>query len=460
MKTRPTAFLLIIGILLALPSNVMASDSLETFSITLNDAQKAAEKNSNALESAQYLLQAAEAQANSASSSLYPRADLNGNYFYQTHVPTQTSASSTVKMGDNENYSFGPIISYTLFDGGKTINNAKSSRLNAQSKQQNLFAQKRDLSYLVNLTYARVQLYATNLALTLDSLKLSQNQSVDIDLRYKVGTASRLDHISAHKEMLSYKLLFYKAQNDLASALRDLFALTGETRAYNTGRPLPSKIASDLPKDIDAPTLLIAVDPLEMTLTTLSSNQDQLAPPGEETPQIKSLSLLAQSSQMAAKSQRGANGPKLSVFAESRTAYPDSSKQEQYNNNIFSIGISLPLWDWKKNSSLAEKYLNEAKAEEKKKAQKLSDMTRDHNKAADAVGSLESQLLISQDSTKEAAEIASLTYHSYTAGKATFLEVQSANLRLMDAHVNTAKIEYNLVNKLAEMEYLSGIQAQ
>ena len=363
-------------------------------------------------------------------------------------------------MGANDNYSVGPVVSYTLFDGGKTRNNTQSARLNADAKEQDVASQKRDIRHLVSLTYARVQLYATNLAMTMDSLKLSQGQSADIDLRFKVGTASKLDKISAHKEMLNYKLLFYQAQNDLASALRDLFAIINDPRAYNTGRPLPSEIASSLPKDIDAPTLLIAVDPLETTLTTLSSSQDQLAPPGEETPQIKSLALLAQSSQMAAKSQRGANGPKLSVFAESRTAYPDSSKQDQYNNNIFSVSVSLPLWDTNQNRSLAKKYLNEAKAEEKIKAQKLSDMTRDHNKATDAIGSLESQLLISRDSTQEAAEIARLTYHSYTAGKSTFLEVQSANLRLMDAHVNTAKIVYNLVNKLAEMEYLSGTQAQ
>jgi len=459
MKILAIPLLLIACGLLSTPQ-VMADTPPETFSLTLKAAQEMAEKSSNALESSRYILEAAKAQSVATSSSLYPRADLNGNYFYQTHVPTQTSAGSSVPMGDNDNYSVGPVVSYTLFDGGKTRNNTQSARLNADAKEQDVASQKRDVRHLVSLTYARVQLYATNLAMTMDSLKLSQGQSADIDLRFKVGTASKLDKISAHKEMLNYKLLFYQAQNDLASALRDLFAIINDPRAYNTGRPLPSEIASSLPKDIDAPTLLITVDPLETTLTMLSSSQDQLAPPGEETPQIKSLALLAQSSQMAAKSQRGANGPKLSVFAESRTAYPDSSKQDQYNNNIFSVSVSLPLWDTNQNRSLVKKYLNEAKAEEKIKAQKLSDMTRDHNKATDAIGSLESQLLISRDSTKEAAEIASLTYHSYTAGKSTFLEVQSVNLRLMDARVNTAKIEYNLVNKLAEMEYLSGTQAQ
>lgn len=459
MKILVIPFLLIGYSLLTTPP-AMADTTPETFSLTLKNAQKMAEENSNAIESSRYILEAAKAQAIASSSSLYPRADFNGNYFYQTHIPTQTFAGSNVKMGANDNYSIGPVVSYTLFDGGKAKNNTRSARLNADAKQQDVLSQKRDIRHSVSLTYARVQLYASNLAMTMDALKLSQGQSADIDLRFKVGTASKLDKISAHKEMLNYKLLFYQAQNDLASSLYDLFALTGETKTYNTRRPLPRELASNLAKDIDVPTLLITIDPLETTLTKLSSNQHQFASPGGETPQIKSLSLLAQSSQMASKSQDAANKPKFSISAESRTAYPDSSKQEQYNNNIFSVSVSLPLWDANQNRSLAKKYLNEAKAQEKIKAQKISDMTRDHNKATAAIGNLESQLLISQDSTKEAAEIASLTYHSYTAGKATFLEVQSANLRLMDARVNTAKIEYNLVTQLTEIEYLSGTQTQ
>jgi len=456
MKTSISSFFLI-GMLLVLPLKVMAVGEPETFSITLDDAQKAAEKNSNALQSAQYLLEAAKSQAVSASSSLYPRADLNGNYFYQTHVPTQTLGGSATNIGTNDNYSVGPVISYTLFDGGKTINNAKSAHLNAEAKEQDVLSQKRDLAYSVSLTYARVQLYATNLALTMDALKLAQNQSADIDLRFNVGTSSRLDQISAHKEMLNYKLLFHQAQNDLAAALQDLFALIDEkTKSSLTARPLPAGLESNLPKDVETPTLLIAVDPLDNTLTIESSQRDSLLPPGETTPQIKSLSLAAKSSEKTAQSQRGANWPQLNLSAESRTGYPDFISPTSYNNNIFSVGFSLPIWDWEQNSGLADKYLNEAKSQEKKKAQKFTDILRDNTKAADAITSLEDQQEISETASREAEEIARLTYQSYTAGKSTYLEVQSANLKLVQARVNTAEIEYALINRINEMKYLSG----
>lgn len=454
MKKPLIPFLLICQALVFSPI-VMGESAPETISLTLLNAQQAAEKNSDSLESAMLLLEAAKAQATSVSSSLYPRLDLNGNYFYQTHVPTQASAGSSIRMGDNDNYSVGPVLSYTLFDGNKIRNNNKSARLRADAKEQDLLAQKRELKHFVNLTYARVQLYATNLALTMDALKLSQGQSIDIDLRFNVGTASKLDQISAHKEMLNYKLLFYQAQNDLASALRDLLALTGEKKTYRTERPLPSKLASELPKEIDAPTLLISIDPLASTLTAFSSTLEQIAPPGELTPHIKSLSLSARSLHMSFRSQRGANWPKINLSAESRTAYPDSSKEEQYNNNIFAVRVSLPLWDAKQNRGLAEKYLNESKAEEHKRAQVLSDMTRDHIKALDAISNLRSQQAISQETCHEAEEISRLTYHAYTAGRSTFLEVQSSNLKLMQARVTTAKIEYDLINKIATMEYLS-----
>lgn len=451
------AALITTGLILMPAAPAAAGDSPAVFSLTLADAQQKAEQHSSRLQASRFLLEAARAQAASAGSPRYPRADLNGQYFYQTHVPTQATAAGTeVEMGDNHNYSAGPVIRYTLFDGGQTGKNAQSARLSAEAREQEHRSLRREIRYSLNLAYARVELAATKLALTTDALRLALDQSADIDLRSRVGTASQLDRIAAHKEMLNYRLLFYRSQNELAAALRDLFALTGETAQIDTERPLPDTVVDRLPEGLEPPTLLTAFESLEDTLQYFNAVRDASASPGEDTPMVRSLDLYSRSALKAAEGQKGAAWPKLGLSAESRIAYPDLSKKDDYTNNIFSVNVSMPIWDARLNRSLSDKYLNEARAQENQKAQLLSDLARDHAKSSDAIASLGSQLGVSRAAGREAEEIARLTYLSYTAGRSTLLEVQSANLKMMEARVQTAGIQYELISRMAEMEYRSG----
>ena len=48
-----------------------------------------------------------------------------------------------------------------------------------------------------------------------------------------------------------------------------------------------------------------------------------------------------------------------------------------------------------------------------------------------------------------------LTYQSYKAGKIRYLDVQDANLKLLEAEVIYAQIESSLLNEIAMLDYLN-----
>ena len=56
---------------------------------------------------------------------------------------------------------------------------------------------------------------------------------------------------------------------------------------------------------------------------------------------------------------------------------------------------------------------------------------------------------------QESQQIEKLTYDTYRGGRARFLYVQSANLRLLEAQVNAAEIDHQILEQTANLEYLS-----
>ena len=63
--------------------------------------------------------------------------------------------------------------------------------------------------------------------------------------------------------------------------------------------------------------------------------------------------------------------------------------------------------------------------------------------------------MICGENINEAQEVERLTYQSYRAGKSRLLDVQDANLKLLEAQVSAAQIDSEILNEMAILAYLS-----
>ena len=424
------------------------------YSLTLSQAESAALIHSSGLKSQQALIDAAQSQQLAADSLREPKLSVDATYYYQTHVSSKTLGSlGTFTFGDNNNFYLGPNLSYTLYDGGVLAQNAQAAENLVAAREMDLKTQTRWLRLQVQLAYFRVQLGLSNLLLTANALKLAQAQSSDIDLRYKAGAASRLDQISARKNVLAYQLKFTLAQNDLANTLRDLFALMGEKNTYDTARVGPAVLATSLPEGLVPFSLLLDFEPLEKSL----KNFVVLASPGvlSEHPQIKALQLYADASKTAATGQQAVSSPKVQVFGKSQVLYPDGVVQGTAINNVVTLMFTLPVLDGHLQERLTQQKLSEAKTYELQADDKLNALQRDYAKAQDALQSLKTQQDLNSQMQQQAQEIAQLTYQAYQAGRVNFLDVENANLHLLEAKVDAARTTHQMLIQLATLNYLA-----
>ena len=158
-----------------------------------------------------------------------PASSLDASDRYQTHVAQlAVGPGPALPFGDYNNYSLGVDANWTIWDSGQSYNLYKSLEAGQVAASEAQFeGQKRQIRLQARLAYFPTQLMAERARLMADSLKLSQSEAKDIDLRLKAGASSRIDSLSANNEVLQRRGDYRQARADLASALRDLFAQTG-----------------------------------------------------------------------------------------------------------------------------------------------------------------------------------------------------------------------------------------
>ena len=274
-------------------------------------------------------------------------------------------------------------------------------------------------------------------------------------MRYKAGAASRLDEVQAKRDVLSYQLKFRQAQADLAGSFRDLLALEGNTQVLDTSCPVSPAVEEKLPQGIEVPTVRIDLDSLEGSLSALSAKDSEFSFSGLNHPEVMSLQSQADASRHLAESERGALFPRIVLQAKAYYEYPNVVLPESVWQETLGASLTFPLFEGDLSRSLANEDLKNAASNDFKHEQKLTDLSRDEDKAKDALISLQAQKVICGENINEAQEVERLTYQSYRAGKSRLLDVQDANLKLLEAQVSAAQIDSEILNEMAILAYLS-----
>jgi len=424
-----------------------ARSQVPSYELHLNEALSKAKNRSDQLKSVKSDILASQEQSDASYTSLLPELTLDGNLHYVSTVPTIQIAPGTpaFALGTHLNYSIGPTLSYTVWDGGASRDLHKSQEKTTEARKQDERTQTAQVLSSVRLAYIRTQLGLEQLRFLSDSLKLSKSQAQDISNRHKEGTSSTLDLLTAKKEVLSYELLFKQRQTDLSSALRDLVALVEQKPSLEIKEPTPKGFTNS--------GLWLILDPLEDTLK--SENASEPAELSETPPQVLSQELFADSLELLAKSQKSALYPRLQISGRTSLDYPNGPIPERINQNTLAVGFSMPIYEFSKVQHLAAQKTYEAEAARHRKNQIASDMQRDFAKSKETLRSLRQQDKDAREVLNQAEKLAKMYYEAYRLGRITLIEVQASNLRTLQAKVDLSQIQAFILNHLTILKTLA-----
>lgn len=441
--------LIVTGILaLVLPAHVNpAFAQAEVFELSLREAEAQAVRSSNLLKSFASDTESAFEQAESQYAALLPRLTLEASYTYLTEVPNIPIPSPTpIPFGSHEIYSIGPVLRYTLWDTGASRKAYEGVSKMAEYRRENYKNEKLQLLLAVRSSYVRVQLALTELFLVNDSLELSRAEGHDVAVRFRAGAASRLDTVISQRDILNYQLQFKQKQAELSAAFVDLQAFLGDRKAKDVSRPGPP--------GLEGVTLVLRLEPLKNLIA--DEERAEIPPPDDLQPQIRGQDLLAESAFSLAESHKAELFPSMQLSAKTSLDYPDGPVLEQVNQNTISLSLSMPLFEGERTKHLAAEKIREAESAKNRRAQLWVDIHRDFDKSREIFENLREQQAIAGEDVSQSEKAAKLYYESYKAGKINLTDVQGANLQALQAKVNAARIDAQILNQLFVLKALSG----
>jgi outer membrane protein TolC len=400
--------------------------------MTLSDAENSAAAYSPRLKAALYEQSAAEERAGTQKTQFYPRLSLDGSYKYVTNVQEivlPIAGFEPVKFGDNTSYSLGPVAVWTAWDSGVISNAYKSAASAAEAKKNEAEAVRRQIVLAARAAYFQVALSGEQVTLYSDALKLANAQYEDIRVNVKAGTKSRADELQAHQEVLARMKQLRQAQADMASALRDLSSVTGQE--YDSVKL----------ENIDS--MLAKFEPYK----ELKLNENH--------PNLQMYAKTAESAEYAKRGAGAGGWPKVQLSAKSSVEYPNGNQLESYGQNMLGASFNWTFFEAGAVRKRVNEYENSRSAGLQRREQSLADLKRDWAKTMDQLSNLEDQRKLNEVSVEETGQLSQIIYKTYKTGSISFLEVENANFKALEAKIQSATTKMQMLMNFAVLANLS-----
>lgn len=419
--------------------------------VTLKTVETGALAESNEYRSARLAAEAAESAAAAAYAPLRPRLALEGTLRYNSEVTEMKLGLIRRPMGDNWNYSLGPSAYYTLFDGGALRGAHKAAARTAAARRAEAEQVRRQTLFKVRAAYFRMQLALEKVYLIGENLQLALSQLKDIELGVKAGARSRLDGIRAGQEAAARRRDLLRARSELSSALRELVFASGLELNGDISLPLDARMAG---REYGAgPGVFVKADSYGEIYGLLAPAADRRTDP--DLPSAAALAHAAAAWRLSAGACKAERLPRLNLWARSSIDYPDGPNIYSFMQNSAALSLSLPLFESGRSSEKRKEGEKNAEAALERRGETLRAARKDLEAARDAYRALLSEQALNAGEIQEAEEAARLSYEAYRTGSATWLEVESANLKVLQARTTAASANAEILLKLALMDSLS-----
>lgn len=448
---------LVLGLALAAPA------AAETLRLSLDDSVKAAFDSSQALKAAAFDVDAATAAESSARAGLLPHIQADGRYSYTAQIlpainlpPAMASAFgiSSLDFGFHNAYSFGLSANWDIFSAVSLWRQWQQSTEQRRASEAALADAKDTLKLKVRLAYFQTQLNETQVRLYSEALRLAQSQAHDLDLRLKAGSSSRIDWLTASNDELDRRASYRLSQVDLAAALRDLFALTGQHEDADVSIPSDDAAGQTLPAHVDQPTLLVQLDNTATLLSKLASAEGAEFKP-QQLARLRRLRAQVDAARRAAQLAFAGHLPMGTVGFRWSDDYPEAPVAQSVDQQTTSANISLPLFSFGAVQGRVDQQDRLADAAEQSAGDATTQARRDWLKGRDRLAGLRTQRDLQVQQSQQTTQLQDMVYKSYKIGGSTFLEVQTTSLQSLQAGLALAETETQMLIELANLSALT-----
>ena len=405
--------------------------------------------------SAEWEEQEAYWNAEALKTQLKPRVTLDSSFRYQTEVPELqlVTGMGAKRLGDNDNYSVGPSLQWIIWDKGALSFAHESGIWEYKARQQDSVNLRKQILLNCRRSYFALLLACEQSILIMDSLETAVVQYNDIMTNVRAGAKSRYDELSSHQEVLIRKRQLSEARMEIAESLRGLSKLTG---AKYTGPdllyPMDARRQNSPIKDIESPSHYIVPEKIETLFERFGPYRGGALDASH--PASQSVGSRISALEKNKESLHAQKFPKLIFSARSSYDYPNGAVTEEVFQNMAGIAFSMPLFEDRQT----EKKEKQAEAKIKSLSEKQKDVVEglqeEWSRIQDGLKGLEEQKEINLITVREAQELADIVYKSYKVGTLTYVEVQNANLRALEAHSQLVRTEIQMLLYLAELAYL------
>lgn len=434
--------------------SVGALDETAVRTLTLEACVKEALSRSPALAAADASRVAGEQKASALRAQGAPKLSLDAQIRRLSEVPLLKPAplAPAVEMGDNLNYSFGPQVQWQFWDSGVRRHAVHGLARLAEARAAESEAVENDVRWSVRRAYFQVLGAGERLRSVADVLRLAQAQREDVRHRKDAGTASRQDWLQSEAETLGRLREFREAQADLGAALRALYVLT-RAPAPDLLRPLPRDLSQRRPTDVAPATFVFECD-------TPKALRDSLKPAAArafdaDAPELRAGALTARAARETAASVRSGRGPALQLLARSSRDYPNGPVHESVHQNTLGASARWPFFEGGRSVREAAEQEALARAADARRVQMEDERRAAWAQARDRLSGLEEEDEVQARLIERRREIAETVHDAYRAGRASFLEVETANTALLNARVQGARLTVDILTQLAGLDRLS-----
>jgi outer membrane protein TolC len=271
--------------------------------------------------------------------------------------------------------------------------------------------------------------------------------------RVQSGISSKLDLLNSSKETLNFKLKLMQIQREFSEALQDWYLLIGEIVDQHIFlSPIPDELTNKWHESLCTPTAVIKILPTEVNVKISTLDL--------EHPQLQLLQYQIFATDLKRQSIESSYWPKLQLSLRSSLDYPNGPKLERYNQNALMLSFSMPIWDGYHRTEQINSLMNVKRSLELQKEQVQHDLQGAMQKLITSISQLEEEIKVARDGTKDAEDLAKLTYQSYINGKTKYLDVQSANVRVLEWKTQVDSLIYLRSLNVAQIEYLGQVSEE
>jgi outer membrane protein len=386
--------------------------------------------------------QAAEARERAAASSFYPHLTLEA---LEKDGPPSAPGFGFAGLANStltRHTGASVILSQLLYDFGRARHQTRARRFAAGAASADEEAQRGLVTLSVYETYNNALLAQRLVQVAQENLAARELTVRQAQARFDAGLTSGVDVDLAQANQAQARVGLVNAQNGLQQAFADLNAAMGTTspEAY-TLEDLPAH-----PQAGTRPAAAAPATPLEQDIGVAL----------RQRPEIRSVEAQAQATEETARAARASGLPLITGLVSG--GYLNVAPPASNTNHDHALGlrVSFPFYTGGEVEAEVSDTRHQAKALRAAREEEAQAIRLQVTRARLTLTSLAQSQQATEEQLRQARDSVSLATQRYQAGLGNFLELQQAQLALLAAETDAARLRYETVTAQAALGYALG----